>query len=80
MRLVRCESCARSREICSGVMCFWSLMLKPAWLPQQRNDGALPGVFHEKGAVWNLADAQALARDVDFSAEEKPLRPEWAIG
>ncbi|MGP4039596.1 hypothetical protein ACTWP4_06810 [Gracilibacillus sp. D59] len=57
---------------------FWSLMVKPAYLPPQRKKGTLNGVFHEDGAVWSLDDARAIANDPNFEAEERREWPEWA--
>jgi hypothetical protein len=57
---------------------FWSLMLKPAYLPVQRSRGTLNGVFHEDGAVWSLIDARAVSDDPSFSAVERKEWPEWA--
>lgn len=57
---------------------FWSLMLKPAYLPPQRAKGTLNGIFHEDGAVWSLEDARAIANDAAFQAEERRQWPEWA--
>ncbi len=57
---------------------FWSLMLKPAYLPVQRKKGTLNGIFHEDGAVWSLEDARAVANDPAFDAEERREWPEWA--
>jgi hypothetical protein len=57
---------------------FWSLMLKPAYLPAQREKGTLNGVFHEDGAVWSLADARAICGESHFEAEERKTWPEWA--
>lgn len=57
---------------------FWSLMVKPAYLPPQRKKGTINGVFHEDGAVWNLDDAIAISGDPSFSAEERAEWPEWA--
>jgi len=47
-----------------------SLMIRPG------DDGVI-GVFHENGAVWNLADARAISGDEDFSAEERKTKPSW---
>ena len=44
-----------------------------AYLPPQRKNGTVNGVFHENGAVWNLADARAISGDETFSTEERPL-------
>ncbi len=50
---------------------FWSLMVKPAYLPAQRAKGTVNGLFHEDGAVWSLADARAVAGDTDLVLEER---------
>ena len=55
---------------------FWSLMLKPAYLPKMRQKGRVNGVFHEDGAVWSLEDARALAGE-GFDAPERRERPAW---
>jgi hypothetical protein len=57
---------------------FWSLMLKPAYLPVQRKKGTLNGIFHEDGAMWSLEDARAVANTPTFDAEERRQWPEWA--
>ncbi|MDS0300054.1 glycoside hydrolase [Halogeometricum sp. S1BR25-6] len=63
---------------------FWSLMVKPAYLPPMRGNGVLNGLFHEDGAVWSLEDARAIkAMSGDPSVdglEERPEWPEWAAG
>ncbi len=40
---------------------FWSLMIKPAYLPGQRKAGTLNGLFWEDGRVWDLAGARIIA-------------------
>lgn len=57
---------------------FWSLMLMPAYLLAHREKGTLNGVFHEDGAVWSLADAQAISGRSAFEAEERKAWPDWA--
>jgi hypothetical protein len=61
---------------------FWSLMVKPAYLPAQRPKGTLNGLFHEDGSVYSLADARAIARDPALDLVERRSWPEWcrAIG
>ncbi|MDS0293837.1 glycoside hydrolase [Halogeometricum luteum] len=63
---------------------FWSLMVKPAYLPPMRGNGVLNGLFHEDGAVWSLEDARAIkAMSGDPSVdglEERSEWPEWAAG
>lgn len=56
---------------------FWSLMLKPAYLLEQRKKGTLNGVFHEDGAVWSLADARAIAQDPKLQFTERRQWPEF---
>lgn len=57
---------------------FWSLMVTPAYLPDQRTRGRLNGVFHEDGAVWSAADARAIADDPDLDVQERLAWPAWA--
>ena len=66
---------------------FWSLMLKPAWLPKMRKKGRLNGVFHEDGAVWSADDVAAFVGGPDdgtggAAALEPPVErrepPAWA--
>jgi len=57
---------------------FWSLMVKPAYLPAARRAGRVNGVFHEDGAVWSRADLRALARTSVPTATERPRLPAWA--
>ena len=59
---------------------FWSLMLKPAYLPEQRPKGTLNGIFHEDGSVYSLADARAVSEDPSFTARERREWPAWASG
>ena len=56
---------------------FWSLMVKPAYLPAQRPKGTLNGVFHEDGSVYSLEDARAIANDPGLELTEKREWPEW---
>jgi hypothetical protein len=58
---------------------FWSLMLKPAYLPSQRGKGTINGLFHEDGAVWSRADARAVAGDPDLQLTERRERPAWMV-
>ncbi|WP_158057812.1 cellulase family glycosylhydrolase [Halorussus halophilus] len=61
---------------------FWSLMVKPAYVHAQRDQGVLGGLFHEDGAVWSLEDArgiQSMSGEVSFSGEERREWPEWAL-
>ncbi|WP_228546087.1 glycoside hydrolase family 5 protein [Halegenticoccus tardaugens] len=60
---------------------FWSLMVKPAYVPAQRKLGVISGVFHEDGSVWSLDDARslkAMSGDDSFDAEERREWPEFA--
>ena len=57
---------------------FWSLMVKPAYLPAQRPHGTINGVFWEDGAVWSLADARAVSGNPKLQLEERPGWPDWA--
>lgn len=66
----------READIDGGFL--WSLMLKPAYLPEPRTRGRLNGVFHEDGAVWSLEDARAIAGDSGFVADERRAWPDWA--
>lgn len=40
---------------------FWSLMVKPAYLPEQRINGTINGLFHEDGRVYSAADYRAVS-------------------
>jgi len=57
---------------------FWSLMVKPAYLPGQRHNGTINGLFWEDGSVWSLADARAIAGDPKAAFEERRGWPDWA--
>lgn len=60
---------------------FWSLMVKPAWVQPQRENGIISGLFHEDGAVWSLDDARSIAAmsgEASFDGEERKEWPEWA--
>ncbi|QCJ46624.1 glycoside hydrolase family 5 protein [Haloprofundus sp. MHR1] len=56
---------------------FWSLMLKPAYLPDQREKGRINGVFHRDGSVYSGVDARALAGDDSAEFEERRRQPSW---
>ncbi|WP_224268808.1 glycoside hydrolase [Haloprofundus salinisoli] len=56
---------------------FWSLMLKPAYLPDQREKGRINGVFHRDGSVYSATDARALAGDDSRDFEERRQQPSW---
>ncbi|USZ68467.1 glycoside hydrolase [Halorussus salilacus] len=60
---------------------FWSLMVKPAFVPAQRKHGVLNGLFHEDGTVYSAEDARAIAAmsgEASFDGEERREWPEWA--
>ena len=60
---------------------FWSLMVKPAFVPAQRKHGVLNGLFHEDGAVYSAEDARAIkamSGDASFDGRERREWPEWA--
>ena len=38
-------------------------MIKRAYLPPQRAQGTVNGLFWEDGSVWSLRDARAIAND-----------------
>lgn len=52
---------------------FWSLMVKPAYLPAQRKKGTVNGLFWPDGAVTSLKDARAIARDPKLQLREVPI-------
>jgi hypothetical protein len=54
---------------------FWSLMVKRAYLPAQRNKGTVNGLFWPEGSVWSLADARAIAKDPSLTIAEKKTLP-----
>lgn len=54
---------------------FWSLMLKLAYLPHQRELGAYNGLFHEDGTVYSLVDARAVSQNPKFMAKERMESP-----
>lgn len=54
---------------------FWSLMVKPAYLPPQRKIGTFNGLFHEDGAVYSLEDARAISGNPGFKASERREKP-----
>lgn len=60
---------------------FWSLMVKPAWVQPQRENGVIGGLFHEDGAVWSMDDARAImamSGEESFDGKERKEWPEWA--
>ena len=54
---------------------FWSLMIKRAYLPPQRNKGTINGLFWPDGTVWSLADARAIAMDPSLALKEHKTLP-----
>ncbi len=54
---------------------FWSLMVKKAYLPPQREKGTINGLFWPDGSVWSLKDARAIANDPKLELEEKQALP-----
>lgn len=54
---------------------FWSLMIKRAYLPPQRNKGTINGLFWPDGSVWSLPDACAIANDPSLKLTEKKTIP-----
>jgi hypothetical protein len=54
---------------------FWSLMVKRAYLPGQRRQGTINGLFWPEGSVWSLADARAIADDPSLKLTEKKIIP-----
>jgi hypothetical protein len=68
---------ARLLESYSVGTFFWSLMVKPAYLPPQRKKGTINGLFHEDGAVWSLEDARAISGNPEFQAVERKEWPDW---
>ena len=55
---------------------FWSLMVKPAYLPQQRINGTYNGLFHEDGSVYSKDDFKKVS-DRDTEVTEYPHLPIW---
>ncbi len=54
---------------------FWSLMIKRAYLPPQRDKGTINGLFWPDGSVWSLRDARAIANDPSLKLPEKNTFP-----
>jgi hypothetical protein len=50
---------------------FWSLMVKRAYLPPQRRQGTINGLFWPDGSVWSLRDARAIANNPSLQIEQK---------
>lgn len=54
---------------------FWCMMVKPAYLMEQRPNGTYNGLFHEDGSVHTLSDYEAISGKRNRS--EYPDRPKW---
>lgn len=54
---------------------FWSLMVKPAYLPSQRRNGTMNGLFWPNGAVESEKDARAIAQDPNLNLPVKAVQP-----
>jgi hypothetical protein len=54
---------------------FWSLMIKLAYLPPQRAQGTVNGLFWPDGSVWSLRDARAIAADPSLDLRERQTLP-----
>ncbi len=54
---------------------FWSLMIKWAYLPPQRAQGTVNGLFWADGLVWSLRDARAIANDQSIRIPERKVLP-----
>jgi len=50
-------------------------MVKRAYLPTQRLNGTINGLFWPDGSVWSLADAHAIAKDPTLQLTEKSALP-----
>lgn len=55
---------------------FWSLMVKPAYLPAQRINGTINGLFHEDGRVYSTLDYLAVSEN-DHAPKEAAWMPAW---
>lgn len=58
---------------------FWSLMVKKAYLPDQRFKGTVNGLFWPDGAVASLHDARAIADDDSLKLPERAIPPDWGV-
>lgn len=54
---------------------FWSLMIKRAYLPPQRRQGTVNGLFWPDGSAWSLEDARAIAREPSLNLAQKGALP-----
>jgi hypothetical protein len=55
-------------------------MIKRAYLPSQRANGTVNGVFWPDGSVWSLADARAIANDPKLDLKENGTLPPGYLG
>ncbi|WP_051226529.1 cellulase family glycosylhydrolase [Butyrivibrio sp. MC2013] len=55
---------------------FWSLMVKPAYLPEQRINGTINGLFHEDGLVYSREDFSKISGKNE-EVKEYPYPPKW---
>ena len=55
---------------------FWSLMIKPAYLPAQRINGTFNGLFHEDGSVYSASDYLSISGKQE-SPEVFAQPPKW---
>lgn len=55
---------------------FWSLMVKPAYLPPQRAQGTVNGLFWTDGSVSSQRDARAIAGDPSLVIPERKFVPQ----
>jgi len=50
-------------------------MIKPAYLPPQRAQGTINGLFWTDGSVWSLSDARAISGDSLLKIPENEILP-----
>lgn len=58
---------------------FWSLMVKRAYLPGQRHNGTVNGLFWPDGSVINLADARAIAGEPALQLKQTPIPADFGM-
>ncbi len=56
---------------------FWSLLLRPAYLREPRENGRVNGLFHADGAVYSRRDAEAIAGRPLALEERHALPASW---
>ena len=56
---------------------FWCMMVKPAYLMEQRPNGTYNGLFHEDGSVHSLKDYEAISGKQNRN--ECPTIPSWYL-